>query len=358
MSLKLWYTRCPTPTAFSVALHTGLIATEFAADGIDIDTLASSSDPKIRQSHFGATAPNFFRHGGNTPPLVSRSKGADIRIVAASWNAAYRPILALPESGIRTVADLRGKRLSIPRRLKDPLDFWYATAIRGLRHALATGGLTLDDIVPVEVATGRTFIEDTRANAKAGDSLWDARFMLGHQREEAFALVRGEVDAIYSQGAMAALLDGFLDAVTVADNGAPDASGVPAGLKPNNDAPYILTASGRLIDERPDLVARLVARVLDAVDWARDHERETKSIIAIETGLAVELVDRAFSPRVHQELGIDLDDEKLAALRSQHQHLVALGMIAQPIDFDRFIDPRPLTAAHALRARRATRAVA
>jgi ABC-type nitrate/sulfonate/bicarbonate transport system substrate-binding protein len=231
------------------------------------------------------------------------------------------------------------------------LDFWHATAIRGLRHALAAGGLTLDDIVPVEVATGRTFIQDTRTNAKAGDSLWDARFMLGHQREEAFALIRGEVDALYSQGAMAALLDGFLDAVTVADNGVRDDAGQPAALKPNNDAPYVLTASGRLIDERPDLVARLVARVLDAADWARTNERAAKSIIAVETGLAVELVDRAYSPRVHEELGIDLDGEKLAALRSQHDHLRALGMIEQPVDFNAFIDPRPLAEAHALRAR-------
>ncbi|MEW6645070.1 MAG: hypothetical protein AB1586_31510 [Pseudomonadota bacterium] len=48
--------------------------------------------------------------------------------------------------------------------------------------------------------------------------------MLGHQREEAFALMRGEIDAFYSQGAMAALVEDFLGAITIRDIGAPPSS--------------------------------------------------------------------------------------------------------------------------------------
>ncbi len=136
----LWYTRCPTPTAFGISIQNGWIKEEFSSDGIAVRSLTSSSDPKVRQAHFEATQPNFFRHGGNGPPIVSRSRGADIRVVALSWNRAYKPILALPESRIRTVADLKGKRLSIPRRAKDSVDFWRATALRGISHALAAGG--------------------------------------------------------------------------------------------------------------------------------------------------------------------------------------------------------------------------
>lgn len=348
MSLTLWYTRCPTPTALSIALQSGLIAKEFASEDIDIRSLAASPDPKVRQSHFEATAPNFFRHGGNGPPIVSRSRGADIRVIAVSWNASYRPILALPESNIRSVADLKGKRVSIPRRLNDSVDFWHATALRGIKHALEAGGLSFDDIIPTEVATTRTFVDDSRRGVSKGDSLWDGRFMLGHQREEAFALIRGEIDAVYSQGAMAAILEAVLGAVTVADN---DAEG--EGLyKSNNDAPYVLTASGALIDSHPGLVARWLARVLEAAEWARTNEKAAKTIIASEAGLAVDLVDRAFSLRVHEQLGIDLAADKLAALKSQHDHLLAHGFIKQAVDFDAFIDPRPLAEARELYARR------
>lgn len=338
----LWYTRCPTPTAFSIAVQKGWIEEEFAQDGLAVRSLASSTDPQVRQAHFTAALPNFFRHGGHIPPLISRSRDADVRIVGLSWNAVYRPLLALPESGIRGIADLKGRRLSVPRRARDGVDFWKATALRGLSLALRRGGLTLDDVQLVDVSTGRTFVQDSRVDAAPKDSLWDARFMLGHQREEAFALVRGEVDAFYSQGAMAAIVEGFLGATTVVDLGRESAG------EARNDAPYTLTVSGRLIDERPDLVARWLARVLQAADWARTHAGEAKSIIGVETGLATELVDRAFSPTVHAELQVDLASDKIAALQEQHDHLDSHGFLQQRIDFAQFIDVRPLEQAKQL----------
>lgn len=354
MTLTLWYTRCPTPTAFSIAIQRGLIAGEFASEDIDIRSLAASSDPKVRQSHFDASAANFFRHGGNGPPLVSRSRGADIRVIATSWNSSYRPLLALPDSGIRSVADLKGKRISIPRRLNDKVDFWHATALRGIKHALNAGNVSFDDIIPTEVVTQRTFVQDSRPGVSKGESLWDARFMLGHQREEAFALIRGEVDAVYSQGAMAAILEGVLGAVTVTDINAE--GGDP--YKSNNDVPYVLTASGALIDSHPALVARLLVRVFEAADWARVNEQAAKAIIASESGIAVDLVDKAFSPSVHEQLDIDLATDKVASLKSQHDHLLSHGFIEQAVDFASFIDPQPLAAARELYARRRQQAAA
>jgi len=344
----LWYTRCPVPTAFSIAIQKGWLDDEFAGDGIAIRSLASVQERGVRQSHFDATQPNFFRHGGNGPPIIARSRGADIRVVALSWNRGYKVILALPESGIRTAADLKGKRISVPRRINDSVDFWRAAVLRGFDHVLRGAGLSFDDVIPVEVATGRTFVEDTRAGAERNASLWDARFMLGHQREEAFALVRGQVDAIYSHGAIAALVEGFLGATTVAEFGGETA---PGGLA-NNDRPYVLTVSGKLIDERQDLVARWLTRVLAAADWAQRHEAESKQIIAAETGLAVELVDRAYSPLIHRELALGLGSDQIDALKSQYQHLLTQNFLTQSVDIDTFIDPRPLAAARELLAAR------
>lgn len=146
---------------------------------------------------------------------------------------------------------------------------------------------------------------------------------------------------------MAAIVDGFLGATTVVDLGqGPDGQA-------RNDAPYTFSVSGRLIDERPDLVARWLARVLQAADWARAHAGEAKSIIGVETGLATELVDRAFSPAVHAELGVDLAADKIAALNEQHDHLDSHGFLQQRLDFAQFIDPRPLQQAKQLLAGRA-----
>jgi len=42
-------------------------------------------------------------------------------------NDEVQAVIALPESGIRNAADLRGKRLGLPRRVNDPIDFWRAS---------------------------------------------------------------------------------------------------------------------------------------------------------------------------------------------------------------------------------------
>jgi ABC-type nitrate/sulfonate/bicarbonate transport system substrate-binding protein len=92
--------------------------------------------------------------------------------------------------------------------------------------------------------------------------------------------------------------------------------------------------------------------VLAAVDWARDHARAAKRIIAAEAGLAEELVDRAYSTDIHRELDIDLAEDRIEALRSQHDHLLRHGFLDRAVDFSAFIDPRPLAGARERLARR------
>jgi ABC-type nitrate/sulfonate/bicarbonate transport system substrate-binding protein len=100
-----WITRCPVPTAFSLAVRLGWLEQEFERDGIAVRSLASSTARDVRQSHFEQTQPNFFRHGGNIPPLVSRSRGADVRLIGLSWTDTAELVLAAPGSGIRKPAD-------------------------------------------------------------------------------------------------------------------------------------------------------------------------------------------------------------------------------------------------------------
>ena len=92
----LWYTRCPVPTAFSIAVQRGLLDEEFAADGVRIQSLRVSNDPAVRQSHFSHTQPHSFRHGGHIPPLWARSSGHDVRLIGLSWNDEVQAVIALP----------------------------------------------------------------------------------------------------------------------------------------------------------------------------------------------------------------------------------------------------------------------
>jgi ABC-type nitrate/sulfonate/bicarbonate transport system substrate-binding protein len=341
-----WYTRCPVPTAFSIAVRQGWLDEELEDEGITFQSLAVSRDPSVRQSHFDQTQGNFFRHGGNIPPIVSRSRGRDVRLIGLSWTDYHEPVLALPGSGIETVADLRGRRLSLPRHANDSVDFWRATVIRGFGTALEVAGIRPDEVEWVDVVVDRTFVQGATDATGQRDSLWDARFMLGHQREEAAALLRGEVDAIFSQGSVATNVAAFTGARTVIDVGTlPERA-----QRVNNATPLALTVTGDLLDRRPDLVARVLARTLRAAEWAAANHEEAKRIVAAEVGLAEELVDAAYSPRLPDQLDVGLGPELVAGLASQVALLEEHGFLAGPVDLDAFIVREPLEEARRLLA--------
>jgi ABC-type nitrate/sulfonate/bicarbonate transport system substrate-binding protein len=135
----LWYTRCPAPTAATIAIREGWLDTEFAADGIAVRSLASSNDRQVHLSHYRHSQPNSFRFGCYVPPLISQSRGADIKVIGIAWHDRVHGIYALPDSGIETAADLKGKRLGVPVRLNDDVDWWRASVLGGYKALFASG---------------------------------------------------------------------------------------------------------------------------------------------------------------------------------------------------------------------------
>jgi ABC-type nitrate/sulfonate/bicarbonate transport system substrate-binding protein len=338
----LWYTRCPVPTAFSIALRLGWIDDEFTADRIEVTSLLSSAARATRESHFAHAQPNSFRHGGNIPPLWAFSEGSDVRLLALSSNAEMQVVLARSDSDIRTVADLRGRRLSVPRRLHDSIDFWRATVMRGYQSALSTAGLTESDVEFVEIPIARAWLDDSPRETAHTGSLWGAVSTRSFQREEAVALLTGKVDAIFSAHAHAADVKAFLGARVIIDLGKhPDRL-----LHVNNATPLALTASGALVEERPDLVARWLANVIEAAEWAKTYRDETLRIVAAESGVAEEIAVEAFGDHLPDQLTPDLSDDKVAALASQKDFLLKHGFISKDFDIEKFIVRRPLAEAN------------
>src|SRR5687768_5736989 len=124
--MQLWYTRCPLPTASSIAIERGFLEAEFGPSWIDVQSLNASASMAVRGAHYDHGQENLFRQGGNIPPLWSRSRGADTVVVATNWIDEYQAIVALADAGIDAPADLRGKRLGVPRRVNEPVDYWRA----------------------------------------------------------------------------------------------------------------------------------------------------------------------------------------------------------------------------------------
>ena len=347
----LWFTRCPAPTAASIAIRQGWLADEFAADGIAVRSLASAEDKAVHLSHYNHSQPNSFRFGGFVPPFMAASRDADLRILGVAWPDRAAALYALPASGIRSVADLKGRRFALPRRMNDPIDWWRALVLIGYRHLLDKAGLTFADIELVDINIEREYVEDAAVGGARGQSLWGARSQFAVQREEVQALMKGEIDVLYSDAAMGTILDAFLGLTTVADLASPEDKG-----DTTHGYPLILTASGALIDQRPDLVARWLARLLDADAWARANVDATRVIVAQDTGLPEDFVESAYSPRVYGQLDLSLSPARVALVKSKHDQLVEDGFLPGPLDLDRLIDHAPLAAAQALHRERTARA--
>jgi ABC-type nitrate/sulfonate/bicarbonate transport system substrate-binding protein len=336
----LWFTRCPAPTPASIAICNRWLVDEFAPDGIEVLSLAASRDKSVHLSHYQHTQPNSFRFGGYVPPLISRSRGADVRLIGLGWPDRTAEIVVPHDSDIRTASDLKGRRWGVPKRVNDSVDWWRATVLAGYEDALTILGLTESDIRLVDLEISREYVEDVVVGDDSSLSLWGARSQFAVQREEAAALIRGEVDALYTDAAMGAILKAAYGFRPVLDIGRreDDADGV-------SGHPTVLTASGTLIDTRPDLVHRWLMRLLDANDWCRLNPGAAIQILARDTGVPEDFLGPAYSSRVHLQMDISLSPRRIELLKVKHDKLLRQGFLAAPIDLDTFIDPEPLQAA-------------
>jgi len=344
MSDHIWYTHCPFPTAFGVALRKGWIHEEMARAGIEVRALGASGDPDVQRFRREKTSPRSFRQGGNVAPLIARSRGNDIRLIGLSRTTGSYPLLTLPDSGIKTANDLIGKRVAIPRRPYASVDIWRAAALRTAGNLLATSGLTMHDVDPVEVLIRGEYFESERSPvAGVGFSPEGiADTVSSAQQVETLALIRGEVDAIASEGATASILGATLGLVPVEPGNRP--------VDPvNNRSLMAVTVSGGLLDREPELVTSVLVQILAAAEWSIDEEAESKRLIALEAGIHEDLLERSFSPSVNRQLSVDLRPDKVAQLISQHDFLLERGFLEQEVDFDSFIEAAPLQTALARR---------
>lgn len=335
----LWYTRCPAPTAATIAIREGWLESEFAGDGIAVRSLASSGDKEVHLSHYRHTQPNSFRFGGYVPPLISKTRGSDIKLIGIAWHDRVHGIFALHGSRASLANGLKGARLGVPKRVNDDVDWWRASVLAGYKALFATGLVDSADVELVDIIIDREYVADATPGAKAGQSLWGAFSQFAVQREEIAALYRGEVDAIYSDGALTAILRATTGAVPVA---------LLRGNEDDSDGygtPCALTVSGGLVEDRPDLVSRWVGRLLDAQAWAQGHEDETRRLFARETGLPEDLLELAYSPRLYTQADVSLAPNRVTLLRSKYEHLLQSGFLDAPIDFDAFIHAGPLNEA-------------
>jgi ABC-type nitrate/sulfonate/bicarbonate transport system substrate-binding protein len=326
----IWYTRCPVPTATGIAADLGWLDGEFAPDGIGVRSLQDVSRAEAANFHYTHALDTLFREGGNVPALWAKSRGEATRLIGLTWIEERQVIHVRADSGISEPSQLKGARLAIPRHQIE-IDFWRAMALHGFAGALGTAGLTLGDTVLVEIPAGPRPEERDQTGRARGQ--WES---------ELAALQRGEVDAVYTKGAVAvetAQRYGTRVAIEL-DEISDKRSRI------NNGTPRPITVHQNLLDERPELVTRFLTVLARAADWAAGNPGEVARILAAETGAGAAGVAGAYTHGGHfRDLHIDLSPERLGLLAEQELFLRTHGFIDNPVDVTAWADHAPLHAA-------------
>lgn len=310
--MKIWYTRCPVPTASGLAYNLGWLEQELGDVGVLQD-----APPEIARHHFDHDLLGLFREGGNVPALAARSEGARTRLIGLTWIEEWQSILVRPDSGIRDAAGLRGARFALPGWAATRAEsFPRAMALHGAKGALSQAGLTLDDVRFVDVPS---------------DGWWPGLE----------ALRRGEVDAVYVKGARAAEQAAQLGLAVAVDL---DAHPDPR-TRVNNGTPRPITVHEDLLAERPEVVIGFLVQTLRAAEWAASSLEEVRAILGRETRSGSDGVVTAYRNDFHTALHPDLSGERLDLLRVQKDFLRLHGFLASDVDLGAWLAPEPLAEA-------------
>ncbi|MBV9826630.1 MAG: sulfonate ABC transporter substrate-binding protein [Alphaproteobacteria bacterium] len=219
---------------------------------------------------------------GEAPPIFAQAAGADIVYAGSDPPSPKNEAIIVPkDSPIRTIADLKGKRVA----LNKGSNVHYL-----LIQALETNGLAYGDIESVYLPP---------ADARA-------------------AFERGAVDAWVIWDPYYAAAELSLGARTIADG---------TGLAPNVSF-YIAT---RQITERhADVVTAALATIDNAEAWVRDNPGKAAAELAPIYGLPVEVVERFFTRSIFGAHRVD--DATLTGQQKVADAFAKLKLIPKPIN--------------------------
>ena len=222
---------------------------------------------------FGAT--------GDSPPVFAQAAGKDLVYVGAEPpKPDSSAILARPEAALKTLADLKGRRVAVQRG---------SCAHFLLVQALAKANLSWADITPVYLAP---------ADARA-------------------AFERGSVDAwvIWDPYYAAAEIDGRVHVLATS-----------RGLTGNNTF-YL---ASRAVAQREDVLRVLFAALTDADAYGQSNRKETAQRYADYAGLSLATVHRFLARRQPSPVG-PLTPALVAEQQKVADAFARLGLIPKPI---------------------------
>lgn len=335
---EIYYTFCPVLCTSHIAMEKHWFEDEFGKDGIKVSHI-SALPVKDWLSHFTHSHPLLLRDGGNIPPIWAKSEGADTKVIGMIWADRGQSIMVSPESSIKSVGELKGKKVSLPRRTGNVIDFRRAMAKRGILMALQAHGLTEEDVQWVDISID---IPDIATDEKAvpkeqGWKIAPKTSWKLPQEPEIEALRHGTVDAIYSSNGFEVILERDKAAKVIYSlHGHPNWE-----YSININFPIICTVSTNLSVTHPELVTRWMKVLFLAGIWAKENPDEVVRIMAgvTETKLSREDLINYYKHDFHMNLVPDCSEKGIKAIETQKKFLKEHGFIRNDFDVRSWVEP-------------------
>src|SRR3954454_20764716 len=252
----------------------------FKPEGIDIVWVDFQFGPPLLEAiNVGSVD---FGYVGDTPPIFAQAANAKIRYAAAvKQNGSSQAIIVPQDSPIRTLADLKGKRVALGK----------GSSAHNLRvAALEKAGLPWSDITPAPLAPADATAAFVKGSVDAW-SIWDPYLALAELKESARVIA-------------------FDKEVH----------------KPN--AFYI--AGTDFVEKYPSLVAKLNASFASEGVWAESHHEEVARAQAEATGVDIEAIRRFVNRSTYRV--VPLDAEVTKSQQAVADRFAKLGLIPKPVN--------------------------
>jgi sulfonate transport system substrate-binding protein len=247
--------------------------------GIDIQWVDFQFGPPLLEAiNVGSVD---FGYVGDAPPIFAQAANARVRYAAAvKQDGSSQAIIVPQDSPIKTLADLRGKRIAFGRG---------SSAHNLLVAALEKAGIAWSDIVPTPLAPADATAAFVKGSIDAW-SIWDPYLALAELKQNARVIAFDkDVHHPYSY--------------------------------------YIVGAD--FVEKYPALVAKLDTVFAAEGVWANAHHEEVAQAQAEATGVDIEAI-RRFVDRSNYRV-IPIDDEVIRSQQAVADRFARLGLIPKPV---------------------------
>jgi len=261
-----------------VARQQAVLEKHFAPSGVAVSWLDFPSGPPMLEAMNAGSID--FGQVGDTPPIFAQAAGARIVYVAGQPITNGQGILVKPDSAIRTLADLKGKRVGFTKG---------SSAHNVVVMALEKAGLQYSDITPIYLSPPDGAAAFARDAIDAW-AVWDPFFAIGELRGGGRVLVNanelGKTNSFY-------------------------------------------IANRDFAAQSPQLVSRTIDVLAKTADWAEAHRDQVGQVLAEITG--VDLTIQTFAAQRSSFAIGKLTDDIVTTQQAVADRFFRLGLIPRHI---------------------------